>query len=186
MLKADAEAEKATIANLQPTYRCPVCNAATLLPCDRRPPNLALSQLFGNFRTYVELERIAEEEEKEWRETHDVPAPSKDGFKPPLRFPQMDLSAVAFGTRELRARALTRQILPKLRRAALQGRARISISDNVKELGELASAISRRLFRHGVHSVVFNCQHFAVFLLSPSRGLSTTTHVNPDDDERTE
>lgn len=134
----------APFMNSLTVYKCPVCRHETLTPWFDRPRNLVVQSLceaHEDYRTRAE-------------EVGDISVPKED--QEDMKG-ETDLGKISYFMQEKKSQELYDELVPVLRRAAMEGQAHVTLAQTgkVKDIQKVADALSDMLFtRNNVHRMV--------------------------------
>ena len=146
-------------------YSCPMCRFETIISWKNRPINHSLRQILQNLPEY-------KERTKNSKIDFDKIIDNNSFYK------TLNFSNLSFKYKFMKAEKYYHKLLPILYDAALQGKSKIVITKNVKDLKIISSLLSKKLWKHGILNIISTPREFIIYLL-PENGGSTSEYINP-------
>ena len=163
MKKMDETEEDKVSTFDAPIYSCPICRFKTLSSYKNRPVNRKLIEVLKKNQKYVELIKDIEEPE------------SEDLIE---KYKNLNFSKMTFKNKFIKTEKYYKQLLPVIYEASINGKSKISILKDTKDLQSISKMLSIKLFRHGIYKIQATPREFIIHLLPENSGYSSEL-VNP-------
>lgn len=147
-------------------YTCPLCRFETITKYSDRPINHSLKQI---------LEKLPEYKKKVKNSNINI----IDDIKDNSYLKCLNFSNISFKYKFMKAEEYYHKLLPVLYDAALEGKNKIVITKNIKELKIISSLLAKKLWKHGILNIVSTPREFIIYLL-PENGGYNSEFVNPN------
>ena len=158
MYKCDKENEEATVSNFDsPVYKCPLCRVESVVPYTERPLNRSLMTILETTKDYSKISKYR-----------------KSNFMKKIEinlYDGINLSHLAFKSKFTKCEKHYKEIMPLIYKAAKEGKSKLTILTNTKELQTIYSMLSKKLFSHGIYKVQATPTEFNIYIL-PERTIN--------------
>jgi len=171
MINADKAVED-DLTHTVPIYKCPICRNETLHKWYDRPINNALIDVLCKISQEYSLKNDSHEKQK----ISEIPSA--------IIPKNVNLAYSSKHIREYRTETLYNQIVPILYRAALDGKAYITITSSTNEIGLVADSLAKKLIaRNGIYRFIAGHRECQIELVPSDRSYRCdfeNEHYNPD------
>lgn len=167
MYKCDKENEGSVVSNFDtPVYKCPICRIESIVPYTNRPLNRRLMTILETTKDYP---KICKDKKVNFMKRMNINL--YDG---------VNLSHLAFKSKFTKCEKHYNEIIPLLYQAAKEGKSKLTITTNTKDLQTIYSMLTKKLFTHGVYKVQSTPSEFNIYLLPEKRNRYRSEQVNPN------
>ena len=146
-------------------YTCPLCRFETITKCSDRPINHSLKQI---------LEKLPEYKKKVKNSNIDINEDIQDNSY----LKCLNFSNISFKHKFMKAEEYYHKLLPVLYDAAIEGKNKLLITKNIKDLSIISSLLAKKLWKHGILNIVSTPREFIIYLLPENDGHSNE-FINP-------
>lgn len=147
-------------------YTCPLCRFETITKYSDRPINHSLKQI---------LEKLPEYKKKVKNNNIDI----IDDIKDNSYLKCLNFSNISFKYKFMKAEEYYHKLLPILYDAALEGKNKIVLTKNIKDLKIISSLLAKKLWKHGILNIVSTPTEYIIYLLPENNGYSNE-FINPN------
>ena len=167
MYNNDKQAEEEVRSTFDlPNYKCPICRCETIIKYTERPLNRRLITLLDNIKNYS---KVYTSKIEDFSVKKDINL-----------YNNINFSHLAFKSKYLKCEKYYQDILPLLYKASREGKSKISIVSNTKDLQAVSSMLSKKLFKHGIYKVQALPNEFNIYILPENISHYQYEQINPD------
>lgn len=167
MYNCDKEAEEEVRSNFDlPNYKCPICRSETVLKYTDRPLNRRLITILDNIKDYKKLYNSKIDDFKIKKDIN--------------LYDNINFSHLSFKSKYLKCEKYYQDILPLLYKASREGKSKITVMSNTKDLQVVSSMLSKKLFKHGIYKIQALPNEFNIYILPENVSRYQYEQVNPN------
>ena len=158
MKKIDSiDQEKVTSPFDIPIYSCPICRNKSITSYKNRPINRQLLDVFLENENYSKNYYTKNNEQ-------DINIITK--------CKNINFSHLAFKNKYIKTEKYYKMIVPLLYEASINGKSKIVITTNTKDLQVISKMLSKKLFNHGIYKIIASPREFIIYILPENSGYS--------------
>jgi hypothetical protein len=167
MFNCDKESEDEVRSNFDlPNYKCPICRSETIVKYTERPLNRRLITILDNIKGY---KKLYDSKNEDFNMKKDINL-----------YDNINFSHLSFKSKYLKCEKYYQDILPLLYKASREGKSKITIMSNTKDLQVVSSMLSKKLFKHGIFKVQALPNEFNIYILPENISRYQYEQVNPN------